>query len=925
MKKKSIINKLIILTCLLFVIACDDDILDSVNRSGNAFYFSSSTENWGQETRNGVSMTRGGANTPKTEIIPVKGESNIKLLAIYNDNFGSIKTLHTSEDNATRAVLQDKVPTDVASPAFTLAAYYDENGVEQTLIDKQTVIYDHHDNTLNKDFWKLSGEDKAYWKFGSQAISTFAWWPQTLTFDASTKKFSYEVPDDIVNQQDFLYAYVPPTYYTVNESADVTFNHALTAVHFALGNALEHPNGQDEGKVTKITLTNLFYKGTFDPITQEWAIDKSARKDFVLNITNPVGMRNGQTNVVINPNEYTLLMLPQNLGESNCEGIFEMEDGRVFRATLNHGGTWEPGQTVTYQLSGDISVGYVIYASAHEATYTGSGANISVTSYQLQGATPHAQKWKVTGFSIDNGTYWNDPSATTWRNQAGTTTMTPWITTRNLTGINTSDATAAATVSLTVSASPQTSASGIGEDINNALYNTSFNNYDLSTYNAATKETVSRSSANCYMVRGYGTFRFPAAYGSALKNGSDNTSAYSPTNFVNYKGNHITKPYIQDDTGVTPPSTGAKVIWAEQPIASAITNLSYNSSSKEISFTVPRNQVYQGNAVVGLFDSNNVCMWSWHLWFTTDKTTYPTTAITSSYKFAPDNIGTIHTGRKSVYGMRQVMLKIEQIDDAGEVIKGSSMCTIYVSQTSGEEDNRALCCVYYQWGRKDPKPIGWNNVRPSNNNRNYTYPSGWSSSNTSTVTAVLNIGGYDWNQTGAQITMRDAIRHPNVVKVRRETLPSLDWCSTRYDNWWNANISTESGTVAYANTITTFTKTVYDPCPVGYHVPPAKAFESITHDKETEFGSLTGTNGNAILYRTFTVNSNKITFYLLGYYWRPPGMSGVSDFNNNTFAWSSSAYTVHGAWSFYTHLTTTNPGTSGPDRCDEIAIRPVAD
>ena len=43
-------------------------------------------------------------------------------------------------------------------------------------------------------------------------------------------------------------------------------------------------------------------------------------------------------------------------------------------------------------------------------------------------------------------------------------------------------------------------------------------------------------------------------------------------------------------------------------------------------------------------------MWSWHLWFTTSATTYPTSAIASTYKFAPDNIGTVHTGRISVYG-----------------------------------------------------------------------------------------------------------------------------------------------------------------------------------------------------------------------------------------------------------------------------------
>ena len=905
--------QLLCMVSMPLLMACDDDLSDNIHLSGDRFYFCASTQKWGTENRNGLELTRAHSNSQKIETIPVEGEGNVQLLAIYNDNFGSIKTLSSPEEKTTRAVLQDKVAQD---DAFTLAAYYDENGTEKVLIDKKSVVYDHKDETENKDYWKLSGGETAYWKLGSQAISTYAWWPQSLSFDADSKEFSYEVSDDVINQQDFLYAYVKPTYYTVQESADITFNHALTAVRFALGKALGAPDGTSEGKVTKITLTNLFYKGTFNPVTGEWAIDKTVRKNFVLNIDTPVGMTNGQTNVVINPDEYTLLMLPQNLGESNCEGIFEMEDGRVFRATLNHGGTWEPGQTVLYQLSGEISVGYVIYASANEATYTGSGASISVTSYQLQGTTPVAQKWKVTGFSIDNGTYWNDPSATTWRNQAGTTTMTPWITTRTLSGINESDGTAAASVALSVSASSATSASGTGETINKALASTSFSNYDLSKYNAATNvDATTQTSSNCYIVRGYGTFTFPAAYGNAIKAGATNSSAYSPTNFVNYKGNHITNPWIATDTGVT--SLTPKVVWAEQPIANAITNLSYNSTTKMISFTVPQSEVYQGNAVVGLFDGNDVCMWSWHLWFTTATAYYPPITVASGYSFAPYHLGTIHTGRVSNFDMREVMLKIEQIDDNGDVIKGSSMCTIYVSQTSGQTNTQSLLNVYYQWGRKDPRPIGWNNRKPSDNNRTYTWPSGWISAN------PVVINGYNWYQAGAQITMQDAIRHPNAWKYRGDVLPSLDWCSTRYDNWWNCHTNNSANTTQ-ANTTTDFTKTVYDPCPTGYHVPQPKAFNAITYATSAELGSYNADN-TSIIYRRFYVNSKNIYFYHTGYYWRGSSNSGIGDFNNNTSAWCCTAYNQNAAWAFFTSLTGTSPGTWAPERCHGVSIRPLAD
>ena len=111
-------------TCMLFIPACNDEFDDRYANSNSQWYFCTSMQNWGKENRDGVGITRNGKRqSPKTEIIPVKGDSNVHVLAIYDDNFGDIKTLGKPKGETTRAVLKDEVPTD---QAFTLTAFYKE-------------------------------------------------------------------------------------------------------------------------------------------------------------------------------------------------------------------------------------------------------------------------------------------------------------------------------------------------------------------------------------------------------------------------------------------------------------------------------------------------------------------------------------------------------------------------------------------------------------------------------------------------------------------------------------------------------------------------------------------------------------------------------------------------------------------------------
>jgi hypothetical protein len=102
--------------------------------------------------------------------------------------------------------------------------------------------------------------------------------------------------------------------------------------------------------------------------------------------------------------------------------------------------------------------------------------------------------------------------------------------------------------------------------------------------------------------------------------------------------------------------------------------------------------------------------------------------------------------------------------------------------------------LYYQWGRKDPE------IGPVS-----------SASGTTTAQPVFNSlgGAYTWpnavtNDPGAGNNLKNSVQHP-----------STHYFAGPYFNDWYTNNS------IYANnTLWNTAKTVYDPCPVGWKVPP---------------------------------------------------------------------------------------------------------
>jgi hypothetical protein len=115
--------------------------------------------------------------------------------------------------------------------------------------------------------------------------------------------------------------------------------------------------------------------------------------------------------------------------------------------------------------------------------------------------------------------------------------------------------------------------------------------------------------------------------------------------------------------------------------------------------------------------------------------------------------------------------------------------------------------VYYNWGRKDPM-LGMN--------ADFTQKVQYSPDE-STKWQIRNV------PDDVTITIGKAIQEPYVFYATPTAHPHRgQWSSPRYENLWN----TSAGTAYDTDVIVT--KTIYDPCPVGFKVPNRNAFSGFT-------------------------------------------------------------------------------------------------
>ena len=211
-------------------------------------------------------------------------------------------------------------------------------------------------------------------------------------------------------------------------------------------------------------------------------------------------------------------------------------------------------------------------------------------------------------------------------------------------------------------------------------------------------------------------------------------------------------------TGITPQKlkgTSARLIWQTGTAERAVVcDVGYNGS--RISFRT--GTAIGGNALIGLFDKDGDCIWSWHIWATNGALT--THVYPSGYVFMDRNLGA------------------ENLDPGDPASRG----------------------LYYQWGRKDPFPYDL---------AAFDYGEGFA------------FGTY-YGEDSSTATVAWAAAHPATL-LGRAADPSdpaqrlSSWLGQPSPNLWGNASTGGRPTTAGA-------KSIYDPCPPGWRVPPPEAW-----------------------------------------------------------------------------------------------------
>ena len=605
----------------------------------------------------------------------------------------------------------------------------------------------------------------------------------------------FEDETDVTNQKDLMTACSGHVHYSVQGTAprtDLDFRHALTAIKFAVGQNLSINK-----TISKVEIRNALSKGKytlsdkFDGTGAKWE-NLSDAKTFKLE--GLAVSTNQNPNAVLTGNDgdnYTFYMIPQELTGKNITVYVEFTDGSKIESTLK--GSWLAGTTKTYKLSEKNSTWEYTLETTNPANvaYNQDKSNdYLVTSYRIApDGTKQPVKWKAVGFEE------YDRATDSWTN-LGTNKPT-WLTAMSKEkgegGANAESGRATIT-----KADLKDRLTEYNKVLQTATEKGAAGNYyNLSNANGG---DAIQNTANSYLISAPGYYRIPLVYGNAVKGGTKNASSYKTahtgtdvlSNFKDHLGNDITTPYINEQNASNP-ATQASIVWMDQKDLVDGLSVTNNGDKSFINFHVSPANIKNGNAVIAVKSADGTIMWSWHLWFD-HSDALSTIACTNhegdNFKVTKNILGyTLYKWKSTSYeSPRVARMKIEQ--EVGNGAKKSAYITITQSPYAEREYSTAL----YQFGRKDAFP-GTNTLYESTFVEN-------GGNNISIVNAIQNPGTFytDGDKWGTEY---------------------------RYFNLWSMQ------TTSQGDASKTLVKTVYDPCPVGFTMPPLKTFSGATTTGKT--------------------------------------------------------------------------------------------
>ena len=257
-----------------------------------------------------------------------------------------------------------------------------------------------------------------------------------------------------------------------------------------------------------------------------------------------------------------------------------------------------------------------------------------------------------------------------------------------------------------------------------------------------------------------------------------------------------------------------------------------------------------GNAVIGVFsgapdasgNATGTLLWSWHIWGTsynpaTENETYTGFTGASGYTLMTRNLGAYNN-------------------------------------SPGDPGNMGLL---WQWGRKDPFPGAKDYSKESESGSAFGNLTATTTANTIggvtyTFSAVVNGPMAGTEGTDVDQSILWAIQNPTVLiggnNVTGDWMFAAPYSRQRDNLWGNPN-----GTTSTPNPSTGF-KSIYDPCPPGWRVPPQNTWQNFGDSKN--------------------LANNTMTFYNLWHYPATGYRQGLDPNFNITgkggYCWSSSSF-----------------------------------
>lgn len=738
-------------------------------------------------------------------------------------------------------------------------------------------------------YWPGAGHE------GGQAgdvryASFYAYWPYSLSSHWDGSRLSGVT---VGGEEDMLVAAsgaLDDNPSAQSGSVRLRFEHALTGVRF---------EPQEGYAISEITLSGIYGQGDYNFLTGGWENQRTP--------ASYTGHASGEP----------LFLLPQTLpAEASITLMVSyqgMDPEPLTLTDLVAGTTWHPGTLVTYLISSghytynvDIlpSTGAVTMAGGKEVPLVELGTPagtvdgaFQITSYRVSDEGAGADvPWRVKAVYSDSDLTQSvelEDGYYDWLQDFG------------------GEGGVGKSVSLTSRAPSVDHVENHEESIREALRSrepvgSSYSPLNLSDRyddGSYAEGGYIRETANCYIVSGPGWYKFPLVMGNGIKWGGYNMQAfnyygYRPypertlSVFRDYLDNEIYSPVLQN------PAVAA-VLWAD--FQNPVSSLSlYNEYGLWwIKFQITQEDIDQGNVVIAAMENNYRIMWSWHIWITDYVPGQGDLEVNShsgkSYTFLPMNLGWTELGSAEMAQESTLYVQLE-------TVTGVDLGTLAVHKAAGAIERRFLGrAPTYQWGRKDP-------IIPGFGEEDYDDISGL----VTLLPQVLQQQGHDhviagWVEDGySLLTLGQSIQYPYVV---RQVKAGGDWCSVYWINRWNA---TQNGTVGhgfYPGEDYSVVKTIYDPCPAGYHVPQAMAFSGLTRsgNEESSLDQLNldpndTTSPEFRGYRFKTgVSSDIIDFPIAGYrHYRGEYPAQFIRSGGMTYYWSAEMYNqVGGAYSLY--------------------------